>query len=173
MPIVEVRLGDAARLTLAETLRLAIERPHRETHPLLYAVEGALAADAEAAAAPYLDALALQLGDVLHACAAHGMPNECLDGTGVPRVDSAAQCVRAAVLLQAAHPRWCADSLSLHRVTHAISRLAYPDGSLPFDADGHAKQRCVWAAMFAHQALALAGLACDDPLLRDARRWIV
>jgi hypothetical protein len=54
-----------------------------------------------------------------------------------------------------------------------VLRCTRPDGSLPFNVGGGCAITCVWAAMFAEQALTLACLPPSESMLQGASRWIV
>ena len=141
-------------------------------HPLLYGIEGALTPVAQERAAVALPLFWRALDRVLSAAMPHGLPRESPSGTAVRRLDAAAQCVRAAYLLEGCGHRWSADRDAVQAMLLAIVHYTSPEGSLPFAA-GAGTIRSVWTAMFAEQALSLALLDPGDPFLREAARWIV
>jgi len=173
LPQVNAQLRAAAERTLASSLVAATTQPHPEPHPQLYAIEGALAPAADDSSAPYLPMLAQQIDAMLRAAMPRGLPHESAHGSGVPRIDAAAQCLRVTFLLHARDPRWRPDAGCLRRMLDALVRQVSADGALPFAVTGAKAPGSVWAAMFAEQALTLSRLRSGDTFLRDARRWIV
>jgi len=171
LPQVSHDLQRAAELTLDGSIRLAVEHPHEEVHPRIYAIEGALAPVARQQAAASWPLLRRQVDGVLAAALPHGLPSESPSSAGVRRLDAAAQCVRAAYLLGAQNGPWSVDRDAVGTMLLAIVDCTSPEGTLPFAATG--ATRSVWAAMFAEQALSLATLDPGDPFFDAAPRWIV
>jgi len=172
LPQVPPKLHSAAQRTLAESLRLAMEEPHAEPHPLLYAIEGALASVAQDLGACALPVLAKQIDDVLIDSLPHGLPRESATAA-VRRLDAGAQCLRAAYLLRARVPEWLPEPYAMRKTLLALLHGISDEGSLPFACTGRDAPKSVWTAMFAEQALTLAALPPSDPFLREASRWIV
>jgi hypothetical protein len=172
LPQITPELRSAAQTTLAASISLALEQPHEEVHPRIYAIEGALAASAQGLAAPALPLLTQQIDEVLERALPDGLPCESLR-LRVPRVDAGAQCLRAAYLLRAQDYLCTPDIDAMRAMLLTVLHCTRPDGSLPFNVGDGCAIRCVWAAMFAEQALTLACLPPSESLLRDASRWIV
>jgi hypothetical protein len=172
LPQVPPDLRSVARRTLAESLRLAMQEPHANPHPLLYAIEGALAPAAQDLGACALPVLAKQIDEVLIESLPHGLPRESATAA-VRRLDAGAQCLRAAYLLRARVPDWLPEPYAMHKTLLALLHGISDEGSLPFACTRRDAPKSVWTAMFAEQALTLAALSPSDPFLREASRWIV
>jgi hypothetical protein len=155
LPQVPATLRAAAETTLAMSIRAAVERPHDETHPRLYAIEGVLILS-PLASAPVPTELARQLVRLIDSATLHGALSESEATGSVERLDIVAQGLRAAYLLRAIAPRWAPDERAMERMQHLLVRYTSPDGAVAFDTGVRPKRYCVWAAMFAEQALALA-----------------
>jgi hypothetical protein len=160
---------NAAAATITASLDAAIGQPHDETHPALYAIEGALAHPDRRAVATLLPALTNQVDMLLtHAAAHDGALPELHDAPGVDRLDIVAQALRAAVLLRLRCVDWSPDPHALEKMRHRLVHYITPSGSLPFAPCAVPPQYSVWCAMFAEQALQLS-----TPASLQARRYDV
>lgn len=164
----------AAAATITASLDAAIGQPHVETHPALYAIEGALAHPDRRAVAPSLPALTNQVDMLLtHAAAHDGALPESHDAPGVDRLDIVAQALRAAVLLRLRCVDWSPDPHALEKMRHRLVHYITPGGSLPFAPCAAPPQYNVWCAMFAEQALQLSKPAAPQAPLYDVDAYLV
>jgi len=161
----------AAEDTFVASCQRARDAPHDHTHALLYAIEGCLSMNAHPAAAQALPSLRRQLAELLCAAQRGGHVPESR-ATGAARLDIAAQALRAARLLWARATPDGPDRCLLPTLVLLV-RCVGPDGTVPFNLGASPPLACVWAAMFAEQALALA--QCDDgaPALSRCREYLV
>jgi hypothetical protein len=173
---IPARLLDAASRTYDESLRLLVACPHAETHPLLYAFEGVLSMPADSRLATVLPPIAAQFDALLaHVRALGRVPEFLRPGSGDPgarRMDIVAQTLRVGALLAAHRPQSPPDRADLDRLRRSLIEQISPAGALPFAAGATPPRYNVWAAMFADQALAMAGsdasariIGLDGPLL--------
>ena len=167
-PQVTLKLRDAAASTLVASIGCALDAPHSEVHPRLYAIEGALAFVAQKVAGAGLARLVLQIDDLLAAARDRGLLRESLHA-GVERIDAVAQCLRAAYLFYGRQSDWSPAPDALEAMQRALVRHTSAEGSLPFAAGDRGASRNVWTAMFAEQALRLA----QEPSPLEACRRIV
>jgi hypothetical protein len=163
----------AAEATLISSLHSAVQDPHAETHPLLYAIEGALSVPHHPAVAPVVDALAAQVEALLQQVTVHGQLPESRFARGIARLDIVAQTLRAVALLRRRAHAWYPDPLVLQRLTQGLARQLTRDGALPIDPDAKIPQYNVWCAMFADQALQVAQHGFDGPILDDLQTCLV
>jgi hypothetical protein len=173
---IPARLLDAASRTYDESLRLLVACPHAETHPLLYACEGVLSMPADPRLAAVLPSITAQFDALLAQVRRFGRVPEFLhSGSGDPgarRMDIVAQTLRVGALLAAHRPQNPPDRAGLERLRRSLIEHIAPAGTLPFAAGVAPPRYNVWAAMFADQALAMAGsddaarlIGLDGPLL--------
>jgi hypothetical protein len=164
----------AAAATMTASLDAAIRQPHDETHPALYAMEGALAHADRRAVAPLLSALTNQVDRLLtHAAAHNGALPESHAAAGVDRLDIVAQALRAAVLLRLRCVNWSPDPRALEKMRQRLVGYITPSGSLPFAPGALVPQCNVWCAMFAEQALQLSRPAVPLARLYDVDTYLV
>ncbi|MEO8739659.1 MAG: hypothetical protein ABI537_08155 [Casimicrobiaceae bacterium] len=166
-------LQSVAETTLEASLRMATVSPHAETHPLLYAIEGALSVPGHQAVAPLIEAFTAQVDVLLQQTTPHGELPESRFRSGIPRLDIVAQTLRAASLLQRRAHRWCPDPLAMERMRQGLARHVTHDGALPIDPTEPVPQYNVWCAMFADQALQVAQHRDDGPSLDDLETCLV
>ena len=165
---------NAAAATITASLDAAIGQPHDETHPRLYAIEGALAHPDRRAVATLLPALTNQVDMLLtHAVAHDGALPESHDAPGVDRLDIVAQALRAAVLLRLRCVEWSPDPHALEKMRHRLVHYITPSGSLPFAPRAAPPQYNVWCAMFAEQALQLSRPAAPQARRYDVDAYLV
>ena len=88
-------------------------------------------------------------------------------------VDVVAQVLRVAYLLRALVPEWSPDPRSLAVMQQFLMRQTAFEGGAPFDAAPAAPPYCVWAAMFAEQALDLARTASRNVVDREMAAYLV
>jgi len=171
LPGVPAAVRAAAAATHAAALSWAVETPHEEVHPMLYALEGALSLPRHPRFAAVLPALAAQFDALLAATGALGRVPEALGPgratSGPERVDIVAQALRVGHLLGLHRPERPPDRVGLQRICDLLVARIEPDGAVPFDATQRPIQRNVWAAMFAEQALGFLGRDTTRPSLRD------
>jgi hypothetical protein len=172
-PQLPAALQAAAEATLAASIRAAIEHPHDETHPRLYAIEGALMLASHPAVAPALSQLTHQLDRLLSSARLHGALSELGATRGAERLDIVAQGLRAVYLLRAAAPEWLPDQRALDRMQHFLVRHTAVDGAVAFTTAAEPKLCCVWAAMFTEQALALARTDPPNVARREMAAYLV
>lgn len=173
LPQVTERLRRAAEATLVASVRSALEQPHEEAHPRLYAIEGALAMPTHAAIAPELLRFARQLEQLLRQAAVRGRLRESPAAGAMERIDIVAQCLRAAYLLRARISRWTPDDTALEKMLHTLVRYTTIGSTRPFGVQSPVEQRNVWTAMFAEQALALTRFSAAGALRASASLCIV
>ncbi len=174
LPLVDVRLQQAATATMLASLDAAIGQPHDDTHPALYAIEGALGCLDRRTIIRLLPALTNQIDMLLMYAAAHdGWLPEAGDAEGVERLDIVAQALRAAVLLRARCVNWSPDPQALEKMRHLLVRNIAPTGSLPFAPRATPLQQNVWCAMFAEQALQISKPAVSPARLFDLEMYLV
>lgn len=171
LPGLSAALLAAARRTFDAARTIAVSRPHAESHPLLYAIEGLLTNADDAGGRDALASVAVQLQRLLAAAAATGRIAESAHERGQARLDVQAQALRAGCVLAALGVRGAPARATLDAMADALARRVTPTGSLPFSAATATAERNVWSAMFAEQALTLARLP-DDQVAR-CTRWIV
>ena len=169
LPGVSSTLLRAAQRTYELARRDALERPHAEAHPRLYAIEGLLAHDPVASCGSRV--LAAQVGRLADEARADGRIAESVHDAGQPRVDVHAQALRAGVLLRAHGGPGAPDRATLVALADALAARVTPGGGLPFSLSSPRSEQNVWTAMFAEQALAWI----DLPPRAAARctAWIV
>ena len=146
-------LADACALARPDWIRAALDQPHHEAHPQLYAIEGlhelGLVVEAQQA-----------FGELLRAHGGVARVREQIGG-GPRRSDVLAQLLRLACVLglaDRADPEWSALAGELAARVDARGRL-------PF-AESASGTRPSWAALFCEQALGLwLGNAGDTILL--------
>jgi hypothetical protein len=171
---ISATLQQAAAATMTASLDAAIGQPHDETHPALYAIEGALGLPDRRAVARSLPALTNQVDMLLtHAAAHDGWLPEARAMAGVERLDIVAQAVRAAVLLRARCVDWSPDPRALEKMRHLLVRYITPAGALPFAPRAATPQYNAWVAMFAEQALRVSGPAVPHSRLYDLEAFLV
>ena len=166
-------LQSAAEATLIASLHSAAQEPHAETHPLLYAVEGALSVPHHPAVTPVVDALAAQVEDLLQQVTMEGQLPESRFARGIARLDVVAQTLRVVALLRRRAHAWYPDPLVLERLKLGLTRHVTRTGALPIDPAAKIPQYNVWCAMFAEQALQVAQLGFDGPILDDLQTCLV
>ena len=157
----------AAIATYAASLGWALDTPHAEAHPLLYAFEGIMALPRDARFASVLPAVAEQFDALLAQASADGHIPESLAAaaSGPARIDVIAQTLRIGYLLHAHRPQQPPDRVALARLRHLLARQVHATGAVGFRVEPEPAQWKVWAAMFVDQALAFAAPA------RDAIPW--
>jgi hypothetical protein len=173
LPQLPATLRAAAEATFAASIRTAIAHPHDETHPRLYAIEGALMLASHPAVVPALSQLTDQLDRLLRSARLRGALSETGAAGGAERLDIVAQGVRAACLLKPAAPGWSPDQRALDRMQHFLVRYTALDGAVAFNTAAGPKLYCAWAAMFAEQALTLSGMAPAGLTRDEAAAYIV
>jgi hypothetical protein len=166
-------LQPIAEATLVASLRLAVEEPHPETHPLLYAIEGALCVPGHRAVEPVLDALAAQVEGLLRLVSTDGRLPESHTAPGIARLDIVAQTLRATGLLRRRARGWYPHPRVLDRMSSGLLREVRLDGALPMDPTAQVPQYNAWCAMFADQALQVAQHRYDGPILDDLEACLV
>lgn len=133
-------LGEAANRTLEASLGRLRSSPHADEHPLLYAIEGALARqcpDPRHTVARSLQVLGKRLR------ASHGHAGW--------RSDVRAQFIRASVIVGAPrHP----SAVGLDALVQDLCDCVTAEGGVVFSPSGDRRLN-VWCAMFAEQALTL------------------
>jgi len=147
LPQINSELQLAAQNTFDASIRLFLEQPHEEVHPLLYGIEGALAPAAQERASVALPLFRRALDRVLNAALPHGLPRESPSGAALRRLDAAAQCVRAAYLLEGRSRRWSADrdavrAMLLAIVHYTSQKAAFPSPLAPAPPPASG-QRCL------------------------------
>jgi hypothetical protein len=157
----------AAAATFAASIDWALESPHAEAHPLLYAFEGIMALPRDVRFANALPAVAEQFDALLAHANADGHIPESLSAvpSGPARVDVIAQTLRVGYLLHAHRPQQPPDRVALARLRQVLARQVHPTGAVGFTLEAAPAQWKVWNAMFVDQALAFAVPA------RDAIPW--
>jgi len=173
LPHVGVRLRTAAAATVAASLDAAVGEPHDETHPALYAIEGALIVPDRRAVAPLMPALTNHVDMLLAHAAVDGWLPESRNAAGVGRLDIVAQTLRAAALLRARCADWSPDPRALDKLRQALVRCISPAGELPFAPRAAAPQYNVWCAMFAEQALQVSRPAVAHSRLCGLEAYLV
>jgi hypothetical protein len=159
---VPAHVARAAERTFAASVALLLSDPHREAHPLLYALEGVLNLPHHPRFHDALPAVAAQFDTLLAQAGADGyLPEAAGAAKGPLRIDVLAQALRIGSFLTAHRPQQPPDRVALTRMRKALQRHVRADSGVPFSR-GDTGQSNVWATMFADQALALA------PPLRDA-----
>lgn len=164
LPGVSETLVDAAEATWLASVDAALQAPHDELHPQLYAFEGVLSRPRHPTTRAVLPRIAAAVDELLELQRRAGA-----DGTTLPerrssaapdgqpaRVDVLAQTLRIACLVQQWNPAWVPDRAALARIRALLAARVRPDGSLPFALNETVPVSNVWATMFADQALALA-----------------
>lgn len=151
LPEITDGVGRAATATYTACLAgLGKRSPHRDVHPLLYAIEGALVSVEVA------DEVAEDCGrhveSLLTQLRAHGRLTE-RPGSDIARIDITAQTLRAIVVLQSLPAGWRTDPRLVTALRERLRSAVRPDGGVPF-VSGSANAN-VWAAMFTEQALSL------------------
>jgi len=166
-------LQPVAEATLVASLRLAVEEPHPETHPLLYAIEGALSVPGHRAVAPLLGALAAQIEGLLQQVSTDGRLPESRFASGIARLDIVAQTLRATSLMRRRTRGWFPDPCVLDRMSAGLAREVSRDGALPIDPNAQVPQYNAWCTMFTEQALQVAQHGFDGPILDDLEACLV
>ena len=155
------------------SLDAAIGQPHDETHPALYAIEGALGLPDRRAIAPFLPALSNQIDILLAHASVDGWLPESRTDTGAERLDVVAQALRVAVLLRARCVDWSPDARALDKMRQLLVRYISPVGALPFAPQAATPQYSVWCAMFAEQALQISKPAVPHCQLHELEAYLV
>jgi len=166
-------LQPIAEATLVASLRLAVEEPHAEIHPMLYAIEGALCVPGHRAVDPVMDSLAAQVEGLLQQASTDGRLPESRAALGIARLDIVAQTLRATSLLRRRARGWFPDPSVLDRMSVGLVRAMSRDGALPIDPTAQVPQYNAWCAMFADQALQVAQHRFDGPILDDLEACLV
>jgi hypothetical protein len=148
-------LRQPAQDTFLVCLAMAIEQPHNEAHPALYAIEGALSVPDRNAVEVMIPRFAEQLESLLLTTHGTGMLNESRSSTGTSRLDIVAQGLRVAALLDVAASDGSACAQALADMTQLLVRSTRATGALPFSPTATKPQYNTWCAMFAEQALGL------------------
>jgi hypothetical protein len=130
-------LADSCRRAVPHLIVMALESPHEEAHPQLYAIEGMLELGYAAEARHALEALADAHGGLLALRES--------EGGGPQRCDVLAQALRAALLCGVDAP---ADALA-----GRLAGLVESCGRVPFASGPGPQSRPTWASLFAEQAL--------------------
>jgi len=147
-------LRDAAARTLSASCAEARTGLHAETHPAMYAAEGLLARVDDLDARRLYPRLAGHLARLLEAMAELGTVPEHVERGGVARLDIVAQALRVGCLLRAHGVAGAPARPTLDRLATMLAASVSPAGALAFAPAAQAPHLCVWAAMFAEQALA-------------------
>ena len=160
VPTLPQRLLRAAEATFDASVAALSHAAHPESHPLLYAFEGALALPGHRDFARTLATVACQFDALVALAARDGTLPESRgangEALGPARVDVAAQALRIGHLLDAHLPDRPADRRTLARLQRLVAAETRPSGALPFAFGAAPRQWNSWAAMFADQALAFA-----------------
>jgi hypothetical protein len=149
-------LRQPAQDTFTACLAMAIEQPHDEAHPALYAIEGALSAPNRSAVEALLPRFAGYLEPMLMTAQGTGMLNESRLEPRTGRLDIVAQGLRAATLLNSEASDGSACARALKDMTRLLVRCTRATGALPFSATAPIPRYNTWCAMFAEQALSIA-----------------
>lgn len=175
LPGMAPRVVAAAEATWSASLNAALNQPHDELHPQLYAFEGILSRPGHQRTVSALPRLAAAFEGLLALRTRRGALPECRRGhatsAGPERIDVIAQTLRVGYLLQRYLPGWTPDAIALARLRHLLRTQIRADGSVPFALDAVTPVSNVWAAMFADQAIAMAHRSNDghadaaDPLI--------
>ena len=173
LALVDDRLIDAATATMTASLDAAIGCPHDETHPALYAIEGALSATNRRAVARLLPALTNQIDMLLTHASIDGWLPESMEKAGVERLDIIAQALRAAVLLRARCVDWSPDPQAMEKMRQLLARHIDATGAVPFSPRAAPPQHNVWCAMFAEQALQISQPGVSHSQLFDLETYLV
>lgn len=167
------RVERAALATFDASVDALLARPHREAHPLLYALEGVLSLPGHPRLRELLPQLITRFGILLASADADGRLPEALAGhaeeQGPARIDVAAQALRVGCLLERHGGPGTVDSVAMGRLRRLLEAEVRPSGAVPFAIGVAPTYWNTWAAMFADQALVFAQ-ATDfdlqsDPLL--------
>lgn len=173
LALVDDRLIDAATATMTASLDAAIGCPHDETHPALYAIEGALSATNRRAVARLLPALTNQIDMLLTHASIDGWLPESMEKAGVERLDIIAQALRAAVLLRARCVDWSPDPQAMEKMRQLLASHIDATGAVPFSPRAAPPQHNVWCAMFAEQALQISQPGVSHSQLFDLETYLV
>jgi hypothetical protein len=158
----------AAERTFTASLATLASAPHRETHALLYALEGVLNLPRHPRFHDTLPLVSAQFDDLLAQAGSDGHLPEILGlarASGPVRVDVMAQALRIGYLLTAHRPQQPPDRVALARIRQALQRQVRAGSGVPFARGSETAHSNVWATMFTDQALAFA-----TPV-RDADAW--
>ena len=169
-------LAEAADATFAAALESMSAQSHRETHALLYAIEGALSLPEHPAAVAAMPHIVRQLRDLLERSAQLGHTPELLGGTGRVRLDIVAQAIRVAAFLLPELSTKLSTELPIEHVDEMARMLVHyidPSLGIPFSPDATPRQYNVWTAMFAEQALFAAECGPSDARWADLRLCLV
>lgn len=149
-------LVQAAEATFADALDSMSHESHRETHALLYGIEGALSLPEHPASVTAMPHMVRQLRELLERSRYLGYMPESLGGTGRVRLDILAQAIRAVALLL---------SRDVGPMARVLVHYIDLDFGIPFSPGELPRQYNAWTAMFAEQALFAAECApCDAPM---------
>jgi hypothetical protein len=151
LPGVSRALVDAAHRTYAHARDDASRRPHDESHPRLYAIEGLLAREGRGACRD--GTLVSQVRALVDAACMQGRIRESAHDAGQARLDVYAQALRAGTLLQALDVAQAPDRASLVFMADRLAGRVTASGGLPFSAATATSELNVWTALFAEQAL--------------------
>jgi hypothetical protein len=157
-------LERAAEATFVYALEAMSHESHRETHAMLYGIEGALSLPDHPATAAAMPQLVRQLRELLERSRQLGHVPEFLDVSGSLRLDIVAQAIRAAALLL---PE------DVGQMPQELVHYIDPDLGIPFSPGEMPRQYNVWTAMFAEQALFAAQSGPKRALLSDLPRCLV
>ncbi|MEP7328309.1 MAG: hypothetical protein ABI777_03790 [Betaproteobacteria bacterium] len=164
LPGMTSRVMAAAEATWHASVNAALDTPHDELHPQLYAFEGILSLSQHPRTRAVLPQVAVVFDALLALSATRGTRRGALPErrsgdaatSGPERVDVLAQTLRVGCLLQQHLADWVPDHVAMTRVRHLLAEQIRSDGSVPFAIVATTPVANVWAAMFADQALALA-----------------
>jgi hypothetical protein len=163
LPHVPTALVQAAASTFDASVQYAITAPHKEAHPLLYALEGVLNRAGRTIRETGLSRLAPQFDALIERVDSAGHLAETAGAPGAARLDIVAQAIRIDAVLRPAPERNGTHTLTAPAaMIELLVRNAGNAGALPFAPDQRPVQFNVWTAMFAEQALALAQDRCID-----------
>lgn len=133
---------------------------HDPLHPTLYFLEGLLERHPERG-----DVAALVLNRLLAMADTHGNLPESRATPEILRADIIAQALRIGVLLAANGNKAAPSTTQLDLLAAQLVRRVEADGAIAFRPDAMVKQRNVWCAMFAEQALSwYASWRLGEPL---------
>jgi hypothetical protein len=162
LPEFPAELATGARHTLDGALTWIVERPHVDTHPFLYAIEGLLSRPHHRGCAALLPSVALQFRELIDRSQRSGHVPESIDSSTTERLDIVAQAVRIGCLLRSQWLVGGPERSFVSRMARLLVRHTTSDGALPFDPRAAVPQYSAWGAMFAEQALFLVDRAGNE-----------
>ncbi len=162
LPEFPAELASCAKQTLDRAQTWMAERPHADTHPFLYAIEGALSRTHHRGSATLLPSVALQFRELIDRSQHRGHVPESVDSSTTQRLDIVAQAVRIGCLLRFQWPAGGPERSFVSNMARLLVRHTTSDGALPFDPGAAAPQYSAWGAMFAEQALFLVERAGNE-----------